>query len=141
VRFFDASALVKRYIRESGSARVRRLLRDDAVAVSRLSEGEVVSALVRLSREDAISPRQRDRAASAFVADLAAWTIVELTPDVTRFARELLARYVLRAGDAVQLGAALLLQQALGQPLHEFVAHDARLLAAARAEQLVVFPR
>jgi hypothetical protein len=99
----------------------------ETVAVSRLSELEVVSAFARLARDKAISSNQRDRAAAAFVSDLAAWHIVELTPEVAATARRLLVQHVLRAGDAVQLSAALVLQSGLGEPLEEFVAHDARI--------------
>ena len=44
MRYFDASALVKRYVREEGSAKVRRLISSDTPATSRLSEVEVASA-------------------------------------------------------------------------------------------------
>lgn len=138
MRFFDASALVKRYVREAESAQVRRLLRAGDVAICRLSEVEVVSALARLTREKVISISQRDRAAAAFVADVASWYIVEVTTDVVRTARRLLLQHSLRSGDALQLAAALHLQSGIGVALAAFVAYDLRLLDAARAEQLVV---
>jgi predicted nucleic acid-binding protein len=94
MRFFDASALVKKYVRESDSARVRRLLRSGEVALCRLSEVEV--------------------------------------------ARRLLMQHQLRAGDAVQLSAALVLQVGLGEALEQFVAYDHRILGVADAEQLAV---
>jgi len=137
VRFFDASALVKRYIRERGSASIRRLLDDGGVAVARLSEVEVVSAFARLSREESITTAQRDRVLTAFVTDLAAWTVVEMTPEVVSTARQLLVRHPLRTGDAVQLASALVLSAAIG-PLDAFVAHDARLTAAASSEGMTV---
>ncbi len=135
MRYFDASALVKRYVRERGTTRVRALL-SGTVAVSRLSEVEVVSAFARLAREHAISVAQRDRAAKAFVADIEAWYTVELTPDVAATARGLLLRHQLRAGDAIQLAAALVLQQGLGESLEMFVAADHHLVQAAEAEGL-----
>ncbi len=138
MRFFDASALVKRYVHEPHSTRVRRLLRAGDVALCRLSEVEVISAFARLAREEAISSAERDRAAAAFVADIPAWTVVEITPEVARTARRLLLQHTLRSGDAVQLGAALVLQERIGRPLQEFVAYDRRLLQAAQAEQLSV---
>jgi predicted nucleic acid-binding protein len=141
MRFFDASALVKKYVRETDSARVRRLLRTGEVAVSRLSEVEVVSAFARLAHAEAISVAQRDRAAAAFVSDLLAWHVIELTPDVMATARRLLVQHQLRAGDAVQLSAALVLQVGLGEPLDAFVAYDQRILGVARAEQLAVRTR
>jgi predicted nucleic acid-binding protein len=138
MRFFDASALVKKYVRETDSARVRRLLRSGEVALSRLSEVEVVSAFARLARDEAISVAQRNRAAAAFVSDLMAWHVIELTPDVMATARRLLMQHQLRAGDAVQLSAALVLQIGLGEALEEFVAYDHRILDVADAEQLAV---
>jgi hypothetical protein len=108
------------------------------VAVSRLSEVEVISALARLARDGAISQGQRDRAAVAFVSDLTAWHVVELTPEVGATARRLLMQHQLRAEDAVQLSSALVLQIGLEVPLEEFVAYDHRTLGVAAAEQLVV---
>ena len=138
MRFFDASALVKRYIREQGSTQVRRLLRSGDVAVSRLSEVEVVSAFARLARENSISRAQRDSVAKAFVRDLKAWHVVELTPEVIVTARRLLMHHALRSGDAMQLAGALVLQAGLGDGLLGVVAYDHRVLDAARAEQLTV---
>ncbi len=137
MRFFDASALVKRYVREQGSTRVRRLLAHGNVVIARLSEVEVVSALARLTREHAMSSDQCNRAVAAFLADLEAWTVVEFTTDVTRAARRLLLRHTLRSGDAIQLGSAMVLQESVGV-LDDFVAHDTRLTDAARTEGLTV---
>lgn len=138
MRFFDASAIVGRYVQEAHSTRVRRLLASGDVAVSRLSEVEAVSALARLAREGAISAAQRDRAVDAFLSDLAAWHVVEITPAVAAAARVLLTRHALRPLDALQLGAAVFLQDALGTRLAAFVAFDRRVVQAARAEQLSV---
>jgi hypothetical protein len=99
---------------------------------------EVVSAFARLARDEAISPKQRDRATAAFVLDLMAWHVVELTPEVAATSRRLLLQRSLRAGDAVQLAAAIILQAGLREPLEEFVAYDARLLEAAHVEQLAI---
>lgn len=141
MRFFDASALVKRYVRERESTQVRRLLRAGDVAVSRLSEAEVVSALARLARVNAISRRQRDRAVAAFLGDLTAWHIVEVTPEVVTTARRLLMQHALRSGDAVQLACALVLHAGIGREFEALVAYDHRVLDAARAEQLAVIGR
>jgi hypothetical protein len=137
MRFFDASALVKRYVRERQTTQVRRLLAAGSVAVSRLSEVEVPSALARLAREGRLSVRLRDRALTAFLADLAAWHVVELSVAVTALARSRLLQHPIRTGDAIQLASALWLQSALSEPLSGFVAFDDRLIAAATAEGLV----
>ena len=97
--YFDASALAKRYVRENGSLKVRRLLSADVAATSRLTEVEIASALVRRAREGAFSEAARDRALAALAADMTALLVVELTADVAARARELLIRHPLRAGD------------------------------------------
>lgn len=103
-RYFDASALVKRYVRETGSVMVRGLLASGVVATSRLSEVEVASRIVRRAREGAFTPALRDRALAAFQRDVPAFAIVELIPDITGDARALLLRHPLRASDGIQAG-------------------------------------
>ena len=134
--FADATALVKRYVRERHSVKVRRLVAAGAVAVSRLSEVEVPSALARLARERRLSVRSRDRATAAFLTDFAAWHVVEITSDVTALARTLLHRHDLRAGDAIQLASAVWLRQSVS--LSGVLAFDTRLVTAAHAEQFLM---
>jgi uncharacterized protein len=140
MNYFDASALVKRYVRESSTPSVRRLLRQEPAATSRLSEAEISSALCRRHREGALTTRQCQRALDALRADLSRLEIVELSPAVVASVHPLLARHGLRAGDALQLASALMLREALGDEL-AFVAYDERLHAAARLEGFRVRPR
>jgi uncharacterized protein len=135
VRYFDASALVKRYVGAKGSVKVRRLISSALPATSRLSEVEVASALARLAREGAFSITERDRALAAVEVDFAAILVVELTPEIAARARTLLQRHQLRAGDAIQLASCLYLQEQLGEEV-PMVAFDGRLTEAARREGL-----
>jgi uncharacterized protein len=136
-RYFDASALVKRYVREIGSDAVRRLLGSGVAASSRFSEVEIASGIARRAREGSITVHQRDRILSALQRDVPALAIVEIVPDVTALARALLLRHPLRAADALQLASCLYMQRELAQSV-PFVAFDHRLLEAARAEGLNV---
>jgi uncharacterized protein len=138
MRYFDASALAKRYVREKHSAKVRRLLSSDVPATSRLSAVEIASALMRRSRDGTLSEKNRDRAWAVLDADLAAMLIVELTPGIVTRAQALLRRYPLRAGDAIQLASCLQLHEELAGAAVSFVAFDVRLVAAARAEGVKV---
>ena len=128
---------MKRYVREPGAESVRRLLKADPAAASRLSEVEVASALVRRAREGAFTVEERDRALASLADDFATLIIVEFTPEITADARALLLRHRLRAGDAVQLASCLYLQREMSQSL-PFVAFDDRLAEAARHEGLTV---
>lgn len=138
IRFFDASALVAAYVEEEATLDVRVLLASGAAAVSRLSEVEVVSAFARLTREGALTVQERDTLTTAFLGELSRWVVVELIQEVTARARVLLAQHSLRAGDALQLASALVLESRLASPVDGFIAADQRLIEAARAEQLAV---
>lgn len=136
-RYFDASALVKRYVRERGTVTVRRLLASGVIATSRLSEVEISSGIARRAREGSFTNRTRDRMIAALQADLPALAIVEMIPEITADARALLLRHPLRAGDAIQLASCRYLQQQLGEQV-PFVAFDLHLLTAAEGEGLTV---
>jgi predicted nucleic acid-binding protein len=140
MNFFDASALVKRYVRERGTPTVRRLLRQGRAATSRLSEAEISSALCRRHREGALTARQYERAIIGLRSDLERIEVVELSPRVVAGVHPLLSRHGLRAGDALQLASALTLRDALGSAVI-VVVYDDRLHAAARAEGFHVRPR
>jgi hypothetical protein len=129
--------LAKRYVQEAGSASVRRQLRTSRVATSRLSAIEVASALARREREGAFTAAERDRALKRLNADLAAWIVVELTPELTVDAQTLLVRHGLRSGDAVQLASCMYLRRETGERI-SFAVFDDRLTAAARAEGLTL---
>jgi len=135
MRYFDASALVKRYVREPGSLKVRRLLSAGVSATSRLSAVEIASALTRRAREGAFTNAERDRAITSLERDLSSLLVVELTPDIVQRAQALLRRWPLRSGDAVQLASGLYLRTELDEPI-TFVAYDERLIDAARREGL-----
>jgi predicted nucleic acid-binding protein len=135
MRYFDASALAKRYVREPGSLRVKRLLASGEAATSRLSAVELGSALMRRWREGMITDGDRDRALASVERDLDALLIVELAPVIVERALGLLRRHPLRGGDAIQLASCLHLRDALEDDV-PFVAFDERLLAAARKERV-----
>jgi hypothetical protein len=63
--------------------------------------------------------------------------VIELLPEVTSAALDLLARHPLRAGDAIQLASCLTLRARTDVDV-SFVAFDGRLVEAARAEGATV---
>ena len=69
IRYFDASALVKRYVHEQGSASVKRWLKTGAPATCRLTEAEISAALARRVREGDLTIEQRMTALRLLHAD------------------------------------------------------------------------
>jgi hypothetical protein len=136
IYFLDASALVKRYVMEPGTERIRPLFRRGAnVAVSRMSEVEVASALVRRMVAGDLDHVQVEAHLSSLSTDLLLCDVVEICSSVIRLARELVGAHALRAYDAVQLACAL---RAKGRGALTFLCADGELTDAAAAEGLRV---
>jgi predicted nucleic acid-binding protein len=138
MRFWDASALAPLVIAEAASAIALEWLREDEeIAIWGMTRVELVSAVERRVRDGTLPASSRQPALQRIaritndaheVMDLAAVRIRALP---------LLARYALRAADAAQLGAALLIAEPEPSSL-TMVVLDRRLAAAAEREGLVV---
>jgi predicted nucleic acid-binding protein len=141
--FVDTSALAKRYVRETGSVWLRGVL-DPATGaetfIVRITAVEMIAALTRRERGGSLLPADATAARSAFRRDLAVeYRVIELTPALGQRAMDLAEAHGLRAYDAVQLAAALevndrLLLRAL--PPLTFLYSDTELNTAAVAEGL-----
>jgi hypothetical protein len=144
VYFVDSSALVKRYVRETGTAFVIGIT-DPAAGhhtyVARITGVEVIAALARRGRA-------RDASADALAAALGqfrqefatVYRIVEMTPALFSDAMRLAETRAVRGYDAVQLAAALRVNTecvALGLS-STLVSADGDLNAAAIADGLAV---
>jgi predicted nucleic acid-binding protein len=137
IRYFDASALVKRYVEEDHSETVRKLLSSGMVATSRLSEVEMVSALARRCREGAFPESERDRILQQIPHDFETFYVIEIVREVTKLTYSLLRKHRLRAGDALQLASCLYLSENLDHAI-PIIGFDSRLTDAASVEGLDV---
>ena len=143
VYFLDSSALVKRYVTESGTTWIQSLAVSDAhrLIIARIAWVEVLGALARRQREDNLSPIAISKAVQAFRYDRdTQYHVLELTPPLADAAGQLVLARPLRAYDALQLASALQVQHSLtqvGAPPLTFLSADDRLLAIAQAEGLV----
>jgi predicted nucleic acid-binding protein len=100
IRFFDTSALAKRYVEEPGSAMVRAALLRHAVVVARVTLAEVAAAVARAARNGSLTQAQRDTILGRLPADFAKLQVVEIRPALVARVPALVARYPLRAYDA-----------------------------------------
>ena len=135
IRYFDSSALAKRYLDEPGSESVARWLEGGSKATSRITGVEVASAVARRIRGGRLAPAEADILAPAFDEDTRGLLFVEVSDTVVRKARTLVFLHSLRAADALHLASALHLRERSGRPV-VLVSWDADLLRAARAEGL-----
>jgi len=134
VRFWDSSAIVPLVFDEPASAIVRSLLDEDsAIAVWWLTDVECASALARKERERKLPSDSLDTAANHLRELAIQWHEIEPTSELRELAKRLLRSYPLRAGDAAQLAAAVILAENLPASL-AFVSLDQRLRDAAARE-------
>ncbi len=143
VYFLDSSALVKRYVAETGTAWIQRvtdLSTGNQLIIARITWVEVTSALARREREGALSSDAVSRGIDTFRYDLdVQYQVVEFDRALAEAAGRLVIKHPLRAYDAVQLASAQRVQVAfagLEAPPFIFLTADDRLLATARAEGL-----
>ncbi|HLF28005.1 MAG TPA: type II toxin-antitoxin system VapC family toxin [Anaerolineae bacterium] len=143
--YFDSSALVKRYVAETGTAWVNRVCAASSghtIYTVRISGAEIVSALFRRAQAGAFALSDAQAAAASFKADFAShFQIVEVTTRLVDNAMALAERHHLRGYDAVQLSAALELQTiraSLALPTVTFVCADTKLNLTAVAESLSI---
>ena len=138
MRYWDASALVPLIVLEPATPQARTWLAEDPEVVTWFwTRIEIVSAIERRTREEALSRSQRRGLLKRLDALAGSWDEVTEGLAVRSRARSLLARHPLRAADAAQLGAALLIQEQIATPLL-FLCLDRRLAMAAELEGLRV---
>ena len=140
MRYWDASALAPLVVAKPASSLVREWFAEDEWIITCVwSRTEIVSAIERRTREGSLSRRQRREVLERFDAFAGSWDEVTDVLAVRSRANALLARHPLRAADAAQLGAALLVQEQWAGPL-TFVCLDQRLSSAAVLEGLRLLP-
>jgi uncharacterized protein len=133
MRFWDSSAIVPLIVEEASSSACRRLLRTDRViAVWALSRVEVLSAIWREVRAGTMERSLAMQAGKRLDTLSAAWTEVDGLAAVRTRAERIVAVHPLRAADALQLAAALVLSRE--RPHWPFVTGDRQLAGVAELE-------
>ena len=143
--FGDTSALVKRYVSETGSAWLTATIHPNLgqrIYIAQITIVEIVSAITRREKSGSTTPQEALNALNQFEQD---WkteiTIVDLSANLVDNAVALARKYALRGYDAVQLAVAIDVNQnnlAFGLPPIVFVSADNDLNNAAQAEGLAV---
>ena len=144
VFFCDSSAIVKRYVAETGSAWLTAITNPkvNRVYISRITFVEVISAITRRERGGHLSSADADAARLTFEGDyLNEFQKVEISESLIAEAVKLAKKHALRGYDAVQLAAALETEServAMGLPSSTLLSADNELNTAAIAEGLTV---
>ena len=137
--FFDTSALVKRYVYESGSERVDEMLEKNIMssAISKLAYPEILAAFTRRCREGEYSKDWLDKIINNFHIEMEKVLIIELRDELLPIIRRLISKHPLKGADAVHLASALWLKDNIAVNV-SFSASDLNLLKVAEIEGLKV---
>ena len=134
MRFWDTSAILPLLVEEPRTKAMVELMRDDpAAAVWWLTPVECWSALARLEREGRLTEVGVAAAATLLREAARRWTEVPPLERIRDQASRLVRLHPLRAADALQLAAAVVLADFEPRTL-PVVTLDDRLAAAARRE-------
>lgn len=138
--YLDASALVKRYVTETGSREVGELIETaDSLVTAVVSRAEVSAALGKASRLKALTPRSAALAREAFQGEWPSLGRLPITESVVARADILSWELHLRGYDAVHLAVAALWQEMLGRPI-VLATFDRQLWSASKEIGLVSWP-
>ena len=145
VYFFDSSALVKRYIIETGSRWIIKLLKPSAnntIFIAQITGVEVTSAIARKRKGLSVTPDKAQKSILRFQRDFQyRFYQQSLAPKIVNLAMNLADKYELRGYDAIQLASAIEannLRQINGLSPIIFVSADNALNSAAQTEGLTI---
>ena len=141
IYYLDASAWVKRYIREEGTTFVQKIfVNENLLACSALGFVEVVATLSRKLKAKEISLSVFEQKVKEVENDWGKFAQIEIDSEHLALAVELAKKHFLRGADAIHLSAALSLKQhfSSAQDPYQFISSDDELIAAAKEYDLIV---
>ncbi|NIM93348.1 MAG: PIN domain-containing protein [Anaerolineales bacterium] len=140
ITYLDASALVKRYVEETGTTEINTLIAEaDAVATNLISRAEVAAGIMRASRMKIINQEEAFRALTVFRSEWESLQRLAVSEATVARADSLVCDYNLRGYDAVHLASAIIWQEAIGETVI-MATFDTILSAAAQEVGMSIWP-
>src|SRR4030043_2143750 len=116
--YFDSSALVKNYVFEDGSSIVAKLLLENINnATSKLTYAEILSALVRRTRNGDLSLQKMREVINKFEDDWNRLLVVDLHNDILPMIKKVIEKHQLKAADSIHLASAIWLKTSLKEDI------------------------
>ncbi len=143
--YFDSSAVVKKYVSETGTEWVLSLFKPsvkNAIYITQITGVEVVSAISRRCRSGNLTQKASQRSIFRFKRDFQSkYRVLRMTDSVLSEAMRISENYGLRGYDSIQLAVATELEDiSISNSLSQiiFVSADKLLNKAAQSEGLAV---
>jgi predicted nucleic acid-binding protein len=140
IAYFDASALVKRYLVERSSRETIALSAEsELIATATVTRAEVAAAFAKAARAGLVTEDRARRVQRSFAGDWPDLVRVPATEALVERAETLAWDHGLRGYDAVQLASALTWQQSVGAEIL-LATFDQQLWEAAPKAGLKAWP-
>jgi len=138
--YVDTSALIKRYVRETGSEQVvAHFGQFPIIGTSALTQAEMASAMSKAVRLGWVDESEISLAWQDFLSHWPAYTRLPVSTGIIERAASMAWRHGLRAYDSVHLASALTWKDMVGDEV-TFACYDQNLLKAAQQEGLQIWP-
>lgn len=135
ILFFDTSALIKRYISESGEKKVDELFElASEIIVSPITKIEAHSTFKRLLEENEIYEVDYEKLKEEINYDFEYFTVLSLNQEIENKSIALIEKHQLKTLDSIQLASCL---SKKGE-IESMVVSDQRLKKAAESERLSI---
>lgn len=131
VYYVDTSALIKRYIEESGSEKVEHLWPTDSkkIFTASLTYAEMYAGFYRLNRNGRISGKHLARSCEEFESDWRTLVVIEFASEVQKNVSKIISKVSLRGADLVHMASVVyLLERNLNC---ELLTYDERMVQAS----------
>lgn len=138
--YLDTSAIVKKYVEESGSEDVRKMIADSTLsATAVISLAETAAAFAKAAKAGLLSETESRQCHTQFSREWKHYIRIRITEALIARADQLAWSSILRGYDAVHLAAALQWQEHIGESI-TLATFDRQLSQAASQNGLNVFP-
>jgi predicted nucleic acid-binding protein len=127
--YFDTSALVKRYLNETGSDRVAEMFSEgQEIFTSSISYAEIYATFSRLRQEGLLSEKDFQQLQFAFESDWQKFAVIEFNSQVRSRIPKIISKVRLRGADLIHFVS---LMFALDAELNlKFICNDKKLINA-----------
>ena len=135
--FFDTSALIKKYIHETGSEFVKLYLtQSPSIAVCSTTRVECSSVINRMLANGEMTAEESNYLQNQIAEDLQFYEVIPFSETLEKIAIDMVKKHRLRTLDAIQLASALSVSQ-----IQHFFVSDTKLKESGKAEGLsVIYP-
>jgi predicted nucleic acid-binding protein len=138
--YLDTSSLVKLYVEEIDSEKIRDYVHNAAtVSTSRIAYAEARAAFAKKQKEEEFSLKVLRKIVEDFNRDWESYFVIEITDGLIRFAGDIAEKYLLRGFDSIHLASAIHLKNKIDSAIY-FSSYDTRMNQAAEKEGIILLP-